>query len=156
MLACMYRRALKREKSEEFGGGGRGWGRRKGEMKEEDKAVDDRERRCLSFRNLRSPSFILIFIIIYKWIKFGTDIKALSEYEVSEKATRGGEWEPIKIPHENLAYIPNIKIRHALIPGKNGQVNSDKFSALVKSDEFSDLVKSDKMDQQNRTSFQPW
>jgi hypothetical protein len=67
-----------------------------------------------------------------------------------------GEWEPIKISHENLAYIPNIKIRHALIPGKNGQVNSDKFSALVKSDEFSDLVKSDKMDQQNRTSFQPW
>jgi hypothetical protein len=27
--------------------------------------------------------------------------------EGSENATRGGDWEPIKIPTRNLAYIPN-------------------------------------------------
>jgi hypothetical protein len=27
------------------------------------------------------------------------------QIERSEKAIRGGEWEPIKIPRENLAYI---------------------------------------------------
>jgi hypothetical protein len=62
------------------------------------------------------------------------------------RRTEGGEWEPIKITHSNLAYISNFKIRHAISPEKNGQVNSDKFSALVKSDEFSTLVKSDKTD----------
>jgi hypothetical protein len=64
---------------------------------------------------------------------------------------RGGEWEPIKITHSNLAYIPNFKIRHALSPEKNGQVLSSG-----KSDEFSALVKSDKMNKQIQTSFQPW
>jgi hypothetical protein len=45
--------------------------------------------------------------------------------EGPEKATRGGgEWEPIKITHSNLAYIPNLKIRHALSLEKNGQVLS--------------------------------
>jgi hypothetical protein len=45
--------------------------------------------------------------------------------EGPEKAIRGaGEWEPIKITHSNLAYIPNLKIRHALSLGKNGQVLS--------------------------------
>jgi hypothetical protein len=29
------------------------------------------------------------------------------QLEGSEKATRGGEWEPIKIPPRNSAYIPN-------------------------------------------------
>jgi hypothetical protein len=44
-----------------------------------------------------------------------------SHLEGPEKATRGGgEWEPIKITHSNLAYIPNLKIRHALSLGKNG------------------------------------
>ncbi len=28
-------------------------------------------------------------------------------YEGLEKATRGGEWEPIKIPRRNLTSIPN-------------------------------------------------
>jgi hypothetical protein len=68
-----------------------------------------------------------------------------------EKATRGGgEWEPIKITHSNVAYIPNSKIRHTLSPvfspgkirrvlslgkiGQSGQAKTDKFSALVKSD----------------------
>jgi hypothetical protein len=32
--------------------------------------------------------------------------KVLIKFEGPEKATRGGEWEPIKIPHRNLAYIP--------------------------------------------------
>jgi hypothetical protein len=32
-------------------------------------------------------------------------------FEGSKKATRGGEWEPIKIPRRNLAYILN-QIRH--------------------------------------------
>jgi hypothetical protein len=36
----------------------------------------------------------------------------------------GGEWESIKTTHNNLAYIPNLKIRHALSLGKNGQVLS--------------------------------
>jgi hypothetical protein len=36
----------------------------------------------------------------------------------------GGEWEPIKITHSNLAYIPNFKIRHVLNLEKNGQVLS--------------------------------
>jgi hypothetical protein len=100
---------------------------------------------------------------------FSLDLK-LKYCEGPEKATRGGEWEPIKITHSNLAYIPNFKIRHTLNPvfspgkirrvlslgkiGQNGQVLSpdkirlvksnktDKFSALVKSDEFSTLVKS--------------
>jgi hypothetical protein len=66
--------------------------------------------------------------------------------------TRGGgsEWEPIKITHSNVAYIPNSKIRHTLSPvfspgkirrvlslgkiGQSGQAKTDKFSALVKSD----------------------
>jgi hypothetical protein len=81
----------------------------------------------------------------------------------------GGEWEPIKITHSNLAYIPNLKIRHALSLEKKRQVPSlgqnrqvltlgkpDKFSALVKTDEFSALVKSDKTDKQIRISSQPW
>jgi hypothetical protein len=62
----------------------------------------------------------------------------------------GGEWEPIKITHSNLAYIPNIKIRHTLSPvfspgkiqrvlslgkiGQIGQAKTDQFSVLVKSD----------------------
>jgi hypothetical protein len=47
-----------------------------------------------------------------------------SFFEGPEKATRGGgvNGEPIKITHSNLAYIPNLKIRHALSLGKNGQV----------------------------------
>jgi hypothetical protein len=40
------------------------------------------------------------------------------------KRPEGGEWEPIKITYSNLAYIPNLKIRHALSLGKNGQVLS--------------------------------
>jgi hypothetical protein len=35
--------------------------------------------------------------------------------EGPEKATRGGEWEPIKIPHRNLAYIPNRTRRTSLL-----------------------------------------
>jgi hypothetical protein len=89
--------------------------------------------------------------------------------EGPEKATRGGEWEPIKITHSNLAYIPNLKIRHALSLGKTDKSSAlgrtdkisplekpDKFSALVKTDEFSALVKSNKTDKQIRTSSQPW
>jgi hypothetical protein len=30
----------------------------------------------------------------------------VSVSEGLEKVTRGGEWEPIKIPRENLAYVP--------------------------------------------------
>jgi hypothetical protein len=74
----------------------------------------------------------------------------------------GGEWEPIKITHSNLAYIPNIKIRHTLSPvfspgkirrvlsldkiGQTGQVLSPGKILLVKSDKtdkFSALLKSD-------------
>jgi hypothetical protein len=74
----------------------------------------------------------------------------------------GGEWEPIKITHSNLAYIPNFKNRHTLDPvfspgkiqrvlslgkiGQNGQVLSPGKIRLVKSDKtdkFSALVKSD-------------
>jgi hypothetical protein len=74
----------------------------------------------------------------------------------------GGEWEPIKITHSNLAYIPNFKNRHTLNPvfspgkiqrvlslgkiGQNGQVLSPGKIRLVKSDKtdkFSVLVKSD-------------
>jgi hypothetical protein len=46
--------------------------------------------------------------------------------EGPKKATRGGggEREPIKITHNNLSYIPNFKIRHALSLEKNGQVLS--------------------------------
>jgi hypothetical protein len=59
--------------------------------------------------------------------------------EGPEKATRGGgEWEPIKITHSNLAYIPNLKIRHVLSLGKNGQVREART------------------DKQIRTSPQPW
>jgi hypothetical protein len=79
-------------------------------------------------------------------LSYQTTPKFWSKVEGPEKANRGGEWEPIKITHSNLTYIPNFKIRHAISPEKNGQVNSDKFSALVKSDEFSTLVKSDKTD----------
>jgi hypothetical protein len=44
--------------------------------------------------------------------------------EGPEKETRGGVNGPIKITHINLAYIPNMKIRHALSLEKNGQVLS--------------------------------
>jgi hypothetical protein len=72
--------------------------------------------------------------------------------EGPEKAIRrgGGEWEPIKITHCNLAYIPNFKIRHTLSPvfspgkirrvlslgkiGQTGQAKTNQFSVLVKSD----------------------
>jgi hypothetical protein len=89
----------------------------------------------------------------------------------------GGEWEPIKITHSNLAYIPNLKIRHVLSLGKNGQVLSlgqngqdltrgktgqvltlekiGQVSALVKTDKFSALVKTGKTDKQIQTSSQP-
>jgi hypothetical protein len=103
---------------------------------------------------------------------------ALIPIEESEKATRGGEWEPIKITHSNLAYIPNMKIRHALSLGKTDKSSAlgrtdkisplgkpdkfsplgkpDKFSALVKTDKFSALVKTGKTDKQIWTSSQPW
>jgi hypothetical protein len=45
-------------------------------------------------------------------------------WRTRESDQRGGEWEPIKITHSNLAYIPNLKIRHALSLGKNVQVLS--------------------------------
>jgi hypothetical protein len=100
------------------------------------------------------------------------------EAEGPEKSTRGGEWEPIKITHSNLAYIPNLKIRHALSLGKTDKSSAlgridrisplgkldkfsllrkpDKFSALVKTDKFSALVKMGKTNKQIRTSSQPW
>jgi hypothetical protein len=34
----------------------------------------------------------------------------------------GGEWDPIKITHRNLVYIPNLKIGQFLSLGKNLQV----------------------------------
>jgi hypothetical protein len=43
-------------------------------------------------------------------------------WRTGEGDQRGGEWEPIKITHRNLAYIPNLKIGQVLSLGKNGQV----------------------------------
>jgi hypothetical protein len=43
-------------------------------------------------------------------------------WRTGEGDQRGGEWEPIKITHRNLAYIPNMKIGQVLSLGKNGQV----------------------------------
>jgi hypothetical protein len=40
---------------------------------------------------------------------------ALIPIEGPEKATRGGEWETIKIPRRNLAYIPNWTRRPSLL-----------------------------------------
>jgi hypothetical protein len=94
-------------------------------------------------------------------------VDSASDYvaiEVKDRRRRqeGGEWEPIKITHSNLAYIPNFKIRHTLSPvfspgkirrvlslgkiGQTGQAKTDQFSVLLKSDKtdkFSSLVKSD-------------
>jgi hypothetical protein len=36
-------------------------------------------------------------------------------HEGSKKATGGGEWEPIKIPRSNLAYVPNRTWRPSLL-----------------------------------------
>jgi hypothetical protein len=51
---------------------------------------------------------------------------SIETYYLKDRRRRpeGGEWEPIKITHSNLAYIPNLKIRHALSLGENGQVLS--------------------------------
>jgi hypothetical protein len=41
--------------------------------------------------------------------------KVDSTLEGSKKATRGGEWEPIKISYRNLVYIPNRTRRSCLL-----------------------------------------
>jgi hypothetical protein len=41
--------------------------------------------------------------------------KIKMQYEGPEKTTRGGEWETIKIPHENLAYVPNLTQRASFL-----------------------------------------
>jgi DNA-binding protein H-NS len=47
------------------------------------------------------------------------DLKEI-DGEGPEKATRGGEWKPIKIPRWNLSYVPNLTRRTSLL-ARSGQ-----------------------------------
>jgi hypothetical protein len=64
----------------------------------------------------------LLFMIYYGGMVFesmATHEQITSLYmiciEGPEKTTRGGEWEPIKIPHRNFTYITNQTQRASLL-----------------------------------------